>query len=467
MLYRKALATIKKYDMIAPGEHVLVGVSGGADSMALLRVLLEMKAALDIRLTVAHLDHMLRGEDSLREAEFTAFQAQKLGVPCIVERRDVQSFRCRQNLSLQEAARRVRYDFYDDAARRTGATKIALGHHADDQAETVLLWLLRGAALGGLAGIPPVRENRFIRPLLQCSRRRIEQYLEDIRQEFVPDSSAGELHYRRNKIRHELLPLLREQYNPNIVETLARTAELVQQDDEALEHVVRQALQECVQDGEGGTVLSLDGLGRFSTALQGRIMREAVFRVKGDTRGLTMQHIDALCSLLAGGGSSRTIQLPGGLEARREYRNVLIRRSPAKSVCSAFSYTIEDVPGSIVIPETGGRLSMRVESIEDAAPHIRSSGEKTAFFDLGRLQFPLTVRSRQPGDAFQPLGQPGTKKIQDFFTDCKVPQRLRDRVPLLVSGEDIAWVVGYRMDERFKVGAGAKTVLRAELTDEK
>ena len=237
--------------MFAAGDHVVVGVSGGADSIALLHALHAIKDELELRLTVAHLNHGLRGEAAQRESDFVQKIARTLAVPCICELRDVRADKHTTGECLQEAARTVRYSFFTEVLERCHAQKLALGHTMDDQAETVLIRLLRGASTRGLGGIPPVRNGTIVRPLINVRRSSIEHFLQERGIAFVPDTSADEPQYLRNKIRHELLPLLTRQYNPRVVEALCTTADLARDDEELLQEAAARVADEALQPGDG------------------------------------------------------------------------------------------------------------------------------------------------------------------------------------------------------------------------
>ncbi len=326
-LEQRVLRTIKKHGMISPGDHVLAAVSGGADSVAMLHMLHGLQEHLGIQLSVAHMDHGIRGEAAQREAFFVQGLARRLGIACVAEARDVPAHKSASGLSLQEAAREVRYGFFRDAMAATGANKLALGHHADDQAETVLMRLVRGASLKGLAGIPACREGHIIRPLICIERREIEAWLGGRGIEFVPDTSAGEQHYLRNKIRHQLLPLLRKEYNPGIVATLGRTAALVRQDEQALEALVEGMVSSHVATRQDEHTIAIAALQEAGPDLSGRCVRRIIAGLKGDTRELTEKHIAAVVRLIENPGPSRTVQLPGPWCVRRHYGALVFARS--------------------------------------------------------------------------------------------------------------------------------------------
>lgn len=457
MLLEQVIKTIKKYSMITSGDHIVVGVSGGADSVTLLHILNDLKDRLNLTLTVAHLDHMIRGEASKKEGEFVRALADRLGSACVIEQRDVRAHKKQKGLSLQEAARAVRYEFFQDVVRQTGAHRIALGHTADDQAETVLMRLLRGASLKGLSGIPPVRDGIIIRPLLHVTRQEIEAYLHDAAIPYVPDQSASETHYVRNKIRHELLPLLRKEYNPRIITTLSHSADTLREDETVLEEELERIAAACMVKRQDEISCSLEDLKKHSSSFHGRLLRKIISELKGDTRGLSFKHVSAVLHLIEAQGPSRVVQLPGGWCVWREYDNLIFTRL-ARNVKS-YQYTLKTLPDSLTIPELGRTLSFRMEQPGDEQTDLKHTVAACALLDYDEIEWPLVVRNWHPGDRFYPLGLGRSKKIKDFFSDGKIPLRERHRVPLLLSGERIAWVCGCRIDDRFKVKPQTRAVL--------
>jgi len=457
----KVLATIRKYRLITPGEHIIVAVSGGADSIALLSALHELRPRWNLTLTAVHLDHGIRGAAARQEALLVRNEAQRLGVDCLVGARDVPGYAAAHGLSLQEAAREVRYTFFGEMRAQTGAHKVALGHHADDQAETVLLWLLRGAALAGLGGMAPCRDGVYIRPLIEVSRQQIEQYLRARHIAFVPDTSGSEMQYLRNRVRHRLVPLLRREFNPQISRALARMADLVRQDEAGLSEQVEDALNKHLLTAEDGFVCPVAVFQQRKGVLQRRLMHAAIARLRGSRRGLGMVHIEMACRLLDGQGSSRRLVLPGGCSVRREYGNVIFSRAgqPAQPFC----YCFDELPGRVMIAELGRQLVLQRERADVGARAPQGAGPDQVCLDYAKVALPLVIRNWRAGDRFCPLGLGGSKKLHNFFIDQKIPARRRSLIPIMLCGDRIAWVCGLRLDERFKTTAETRQVLRVAL----
>jgi tRNA(Ile)-lysidine synthase len=460
-LEQRILRTIKKHEMSRPGDHVLAAVSGGADSVAMLHMLHGLREHLGIMLSVAHMDHRIRGEAARREAAFVQELANRLGIACVSEARDVPEHKIASGLSLQEAAREVRYGFFRDTMAAAGANKLALGHHADDQAETVLMRLVRGASLKGLAGIPACRDGYIIRPLIEVERREIEAWLCERGIEFVPDTSAGEQHYLRNRIRHQLLPLLREEYNPGIVATLGRTAGLLRQDEQELETLVETMIRSHVETRQDGHTISIAALQEAGPDLHGRIVRQIIAGLKGDMRELTEKHIAAVIRLIENPGPSRTVQLPGPWCVRRHYGLLVFARR--RQALPSFRYTRDEIPALIDIAELGVSLRFETVPIADCRAVFDNADKLAAYIAVDKSVGTVTVRQWRPGDVFYPLGAPGSKKLKDLFSDLKIPPLERRHVPVLLFGDRIAWVCGVRLDERFKVLPGAPAVLKVTM----
>ncbi len=462
MIVDKVIQAIKKYHMISSGDHVIAGVSGGADSVALLSILYSLRDQWRLNITVAHLNHLLRGAAAKQDALFVADLAERLGLPCIIEEHDVRAYREREGLSLQEAARTVRYQFFLDLRQRIGARKVALGHTASDQAETILMWLIRGTSAAGLAGIPPVRDDIFVRPLISITRAEIESYLNEQRISYIPDSSVSEQHYFRNKIRHQLMPLLQQEYNPNIVQTLNRLGELLQQDNEILDAHVQEGVADSFPAGQGNElILPLKLIQKYPEALQGRIIKAVITRIKNSSQGIYFRHIEAVRQLLSSTGPSKKIQLPAGWSVVREYDTLIFTQKKIQK--SSFCYTFDCLPERISIQELQKTIAFKIEEIQYPADNFFTPEKNIDYLDYDRVKFPLTVRNYQPGDRFYPQGLGGSKKLKDFFIDNKISPRERYNIPLVLFQNEIAWVGGLRIDDRFRIKPGTRKALKIQL----
>jgi tRNA(Ile)-lysidine synthase len=453
---KKALDTIEKYHMINPGEKLVVAVSGGPDSIALLYLLYDLREELKYTLHMAHLDHKLRGEESKADAEYVLHHARKLQIPITLEIIDVHKH-TRSKESTESGARRIRYDFYERVMTSVKADKVALGHNADDQAETVLMRLLRGSGMKGLSGIPPVRD-RYIRPLIQISRGDIEKYLREIKVTPRQDSSNFSMDYKRNRIRHELIPLLEREYSPNIKRILQQTGEILRAEDDLLTAMAREELKKITLCDADKIIIQMSSLADYHIALQRRIIRIALEKLMGDLMRFDYDHIKDILELALHGGTGSVISLPREISAERSYHKLIIRRgTQPKGSMPNFEYIIK-IPGETEIPELSLTIrTTKPEEIDSKFERLYPEDEFRAAMDYHKICGDLHLRNRRAGDRFMPLGMAGMKKLKDFFIDLKIPKSLRDSIPILTDDKNIIWVVGYRIDDRYKIVPETKT----------
>ena len=454
---QRAHRFILQHDMICSRETVVIGFSGGVDSLALLVALHELRRHLDCQLHIAHLDHQLR-RCSTSDAKFVEQHANRLKLPFTINKIDIPSLIKQRNQSLEAVAREARYEFFESVCKQTGATRVALGHQRDDQAETVLINLLRGAALTGLRGILPVRDGKFIRPLLQFSRLEIDEFVAEQGLQPREDSTNWNRDFLRNRIRLELLPLLKRDYNRNIQNTLAQNAELLREESDYLEDVAHKAFNACLAEPPTHDVIVLDRLTflRQLPALRRRILRLAVGQIHGDMKDLAFNHSESMLQLSEGKAPNRQLNLPNNLEFLRAYNQLILQHAVNK--IGKFEYTIA-VSGDNHIPALNAAMTATIVEVSSDKTAQKPSGKLQAVFDADEIQMPLKIRSRQSGDRFQPFGMAGTKKVKDFLIDAKVPRRMRQSIPILVAGDEILWIVGYRTSEKCKVSDRTRRVL--------
>lgn len=470
LLPRRVAVFAAARHLLEPGDRILVAVSGGPDSVALLSVLAELAPAWALELAACHVHHGLRGREADEDADFVAALCRSLGIPIRVEHRSpTGSPRRRARQSLQDWAREARYAALRRVADDLGLRKIALGHTADDQAETVLLWMVRGAGLTGLTGIPPARDGCIVRPLLAVRRGELVQYLRDKGLAFRMDSSNATPLYLRNRIRQEVLPALTA-LNPAIVETLCRQAELLREDEEWMSQRAAECLARLVGEEDGGIRLRSEDVRVLPLAIQRRVVRLVLRRLSPTGRWPTLRTVSAVLRLATQARSGSRLVL-SRLQVLREYDAIIFtRRDPqggrprggaAGSAADRDGLRLV-VPGTVRWPPTGQTIRLRWG---DGAPRGgRRRGFHTAAFDADRFTPDLRLRSWRAGDVFRPAGMQGhRKKLQDYFSDLKVPRGARHQVPVLVAPEGILWIVGYRQDERFRVAAGTSRVLLADV----
>ena len=472
-MFCKVKKVIEKYHMISSGCRVLVAVSGGSDSVALLAVLHKLAPELGISLVVGHLNHGLRPEGD-DEERFVRELCLSMGLPMESARADILELSRLQGKSVEDMARAVRYSFLDQTAALVNADRIALGHHLHDQAETVLMNLLRGSGPEGLKGMTPVRDRRYIRPLLYTSSFEIREFLAGEGLSFAVDHSNLDPKYLRNRIRHELLPLLENQYKTGIERTLARTAEIIGREDDFMKDQVRLVLSDWnISESTDNLSLDISKLRALHEALARRIIKVLLERFSPDEKGVFFSHIQAVLDLAFLGKPSGRLNLPFAVEAKRDYGRLLLSRREEGGADGDYCYPVA-VPGRIHIPE--GKMTFEFSVIDadhqEVVEIITKKKEATeewtvgrqkagqVYLDYGRLTFPLKIRRIQPGDRMRPLGMEGTKKVKAIFIDKKVARGDRHSLPLLADANGILWLAGTCLNESVRITAGTRRVLK-------
>jgi tRNA(Ile)-lysidine synthase len=464
MLLEKARKTIDRYHLLDRAERVVVGVSGGVDSMVLLRLLNVIREDFGLSLIVAHVNHGLRPDESEREAELVEKESSRLGLPFEYGRFDARGFSRSAGLSLQDAARRIRYHFFKTLLLKYQAHKIALGHHADDQVETILLRLLRGSGLRGLRGMLPIRQRRVIRPLLETWRSEIESYAAENEILYLTDSSNLKKDYLRNRLRLDLIPFIEREYQSNFKDSVTRTAAILREEDDYLEREAGKASQTMIHEEKGSLTFKYSEFQSYPPSIQWRIVEKLLDRIyQEETLGdEAWFSIHPLYEKLKHPAPSFLLELPHGIQIAKRYDQVMLKICETRLV-PPFEVELS-LPGPTRIEEIEREVKIEVEEIQNKLKREGLvSSPNVALLDYQQLQFPLKMRNFRPGDRFQPLGVQGEQKLKKFFIDHKVPRYERPGISLLLSGERIVWVVGYRIDDRVKVTEKTKKVLRIEV----
>jgi len=457
-LIQQVKKTVKQWEMLSRGETVVAAVSGGADSVVMLRVLLELSGELDLTVVAAHMDHALRGAESERDHDFVRELAESLGVEFVSARLEKGELKAAGG-SPQEAARLRRYAFLEEAAQRYGATRVALGHTADDQAETVLMRLLKGASLTGLAGIPPKR-GIFIRPLIQSTRASVEEYAKERAISFVTDSSNLTPKYLRNRIRLELIPYLEKKYNPSVKEALTRTSALLSTDDDFIEKAVRRAFTSALTEKKPSSfAFDRAKLLKLHRAVSARVFLKAVHGLGAEVEACAV-HVDAFFSILAGESPNASTSLPGGLHARREYGRLVVAK---KAPQAGFGEVSLEVPGTTVLAGAG---TIEAKIMRPPKKFVLDPFVAWLDFDAVIEAGGLVARLSRPGDRMTPLGMAGTRKLKEIFIDAKVPAALRKKTPVVTAAGEAVWLVGLKRSSAFCVTKSTKRALRLEFAKE-
>ncbi len=490
LLEQRVLDFTQRHLLVSGSKKLVVAVSGGADSVCLLHILVKLQKKLKVKLHLAHLNHQLRGVESEADASYVAELARQLGIPATIEGRDVKGYQARQRLSLEEAAREVRYSFLAEVTGSIGTDRVAVGHTRDDHIETILMHLIRGSGTRGLRGLQPVtvwqsaaNSLTIIRPLLEISHQETEDYCRQYQLMPRLDASNLSLSPLRNRIRQQLLPLL-ESYNPRIAETLLRTGRIASDDIDFLDGQIARLWNEVARQEGKTIILDKARFDQSPPALKRYLLRAAVEKLLGSAKDIEMRHIEEMMSLVIKPAGKR-LSLPGGLTFGIEYSQYrltpdLASSSPLPPLRDEFQLRIPGetkltgwhIEATIIDPSTlkGKSEGANAPSeIITPLPLIKGKGTQgmglvkndfTAYLDLAKTGDKLVVRSWRRGDRFQPLGLPQSKKVGEFMIDAKIPRAWRGQIPIVCSPSQILWVVGWRIDERAKVSEDTKQILR-------
>ncbi|OEG00310.1 tRNA lysidine(34) synthetase TilS [Vulcanibacillus modesticaldus] len=456
-MLKKVEKTIKSYQMVDNNKPIIIGVSGGPDSMALLDV---MSKILTNKLIVAHLNHQFRGRDAEEDAEFVKNECEKRGIKVVVKSINVPLYMKRTGLGAQEAAREVRYQFYRDVAREWNARIIALGHHANDQAETIMMRIIRGTGIHGLAGIPYTRDFeglKIVRPLLDVTREEIENYCKKNSISYRTDKSNFSTKYFRNEVRLNILPYL-EKYNYKITSHLHQIAKVIQDEDRYLNKIAEEFLAENMINERGDTnSLNISSLQKLDIALQRRVIY-LILRYLNLNQELTYIHIDGIMRLINQKHPSKSIDLPG-VRVYRDYDQIIF--TPVKERGNKpYSYQLT-VPGDVELDEVNKKIIAYVTKKPEEPSGV------WAVFDYNQLKNKkLIIRSRNAGDRIEILGLGGSKKVKDIFIDEKISKEYRDLQPILECDGEILWIPGIRRSKHALISESTEDFLYVVFIDQ-
>jgi tRNA(Ile)-lysidine synthase len=450
----KVKKTIEKHGLLKKGDKVLVACSGGADSTALLDILLTLRRDFSVQLALAHFNHKLR-RNADKDEEFVHGLARTHGLPLYVKRESIRAYAREHGLNIEEAGRTRRYEFLKAVAAKISASRIATGHTMTDQAETFLLRLLRGSGPQGLAGIAPAIDGLIIRPLLEVERGEIEKYLKARGLSCRTDESNFDRRYLRNRIRLDLIPFLERKFEPQIVPHLSQLAAIIREEDDWLESLAEERARQALRSRNGRTLLDARVLSSFPPGLARRVVRIFLGRAKGDLRRITFKDIESIRSL----ADQKEIHLPGRLTLRREKDEIFLEpplRPPVR-----YEY-VWDGEKNLAVQELNLQFSGTRKSGWKKR-NLRFDNERRAYLDAAKLRFPLLVRNRRAGDRYQPLGAPGRKKLKEIMRARGIPVSERERQPVFLSGDRIVWVLGLPVAEAFKVTSRTKEIFIIEI----
>lgn len=452
----KVEAFCLEHGLIAPGRCLLLACSGGPDSMALVSIFLHLRQAYRLTLHIAHAEHGIRGSASLGDAAYVRDFCRQHGLPFHPEHLAVPAFAAENKLSEETAARLLRYRFLRRTAKEIGADRIVTAHHLNDQAETVLQHLLRGAGPQGLCGMSPDSRG-IIRPLLCLYRAEIEDYCCRHQIAARQDETNFSPDYERNRIRLDLMPRL-EEYNVKAAAAICRSARLIAREHSFIAQCAAQKMSELADEDGSSLCLRAAGLKDCHAAVRSEIYRLALASISAALENITFEHIDKIDHLLYNGRIGAVLQLPGGIRVSRGYESLQICLAAAKEASPPKAYSLPaKINGAARLP---GGLVLSLEPAESIFP-IR--GRNSCFIDADKVEGDLFIRSRKNGDRMIPKGMSGSKKIKDILIDSKIPAEQRDSVPLLCDGRGIIWLAGIRQAQRCAADGNSRRIWYAKL----
>jgi tRNA(Ile)-lysidine synthase len=449
MILDRVKKTIQEYKLLEKKDRILIAYSGGADSSGLLNMLLELREEWSFELFLGHFNHMLR-QSADEDEQFVRRMAQKYFLPLFVGSRDVRSYARKKKLNVEEAGRELRYDFLKETAVKIGGAKIATGHTMTDQAETFLMRLMRGSGLRGLGGIFPLVEGTIIRPLIQVERQDIEAYLKEKGIEFRLDESNLDRRFLRNRIRLDLIPNIKKNFEPEIVSSLGRIASIIREEDSLLEKIAQEKTKRAVSKKNNRISLDVKHLSSLPRAMARRVVRDFISELRGNLRAVSFEDVESVLSLKQG----KEFPLRKDHVLGREKDQIFLKSKISPKI--RYEYRWE---GQTPLEIKELKLRFEGKKIKKGKSLPDDFDDQTkAFLDLGKLKFPLLVRNRREGDRYQPLGSPGQKKLKEIMRAKGIPLSQREKRPVFLSGDKVVWILGLPVSEKFKVQEGTSDI---------
>lgn len=452
---KKVVEGIGKYGLIESGDNVLIGVSGGPDSMALFYVLMEICEEFPFSIYIAHVNHGVRGVEADADEAFVKGEALRHGIPYYSRRIDMDGYARKHKISSEDAGRILRYKFFREIISTLENGKIAVAHNKNDQAETLMMRFMRGTGIDGLKGMEYINGD-IIRPLLDITRLEIEDYIRKNKIKTRLDRTNLEPIYNRNKIRLELIPYIEDNFNPNIIETLWRTSSTAYRDSSFLQEYSYEKYKQVVKfESKDSIVLHRLKYLHVHEAIRFRIIRHCIENLPGGLKGITQTHISSVVELFNRGDTGKSIDLINNIVAKTSYNDLILEvGEDERKVNYSYSLPIGEYS---YFKELNCGVETKILPIEKIQFNFKERFIK--YFDYDKIESALYIRNRLPGDMFNPFGMSGTKKLKDFFIDEKVPISLRNNVPMLVDKDNIMWIIGIRTSERYKITSETKNVL--------
>lgn len=453
--------------MIKNGDRVLVALSGGPDSICLLHILNSLKDILNIEIFAAHVNHCLRGDDADEDERYVKEFCEKLQIPCYIKKANINKIAEERKISSEMAGREIRYEFFDEIFKNENLNKIAIAHNANDQAETILMRIMRGTGLEGLIGIKPIRDYKYIRPILCLTRDEIEKYCESNNLNPRIDKTNLENIYSRNKIRLDMIPYIKENFNSDIVSTLNRLASLSAIDQEYIEGVCDEKYERfCKEYRESITIDK--GAFKENRAILSRIIRKVYIKLNGNGYNFEMKHIDDIVSLQKG-ETGKEIHLPNDIICKNIYGEISIYLNNKKN-----DFKLDE----IFISKNQLKTLKNINLLEkigydiciDIFPNKSIQFDNNSlikYFDYDKIKEGITIRAKKDGDKIIPLGMNGSKKIKSIFIDAKIPKEERNKIPLVCFDQEIAWIVGLKVSNLFKVSKKTQDIIKIKFIERK
>ena len=458
-MYNLIKNNIFNMNLIARGDNILLALSGGPDSVFLFHNLRKLRETLSFNLYASHINHMYRGKDAMHDEEFVRKLCDKYGIKLFVKRKNATEYAKELKVTEEEAGRVLRYDFFKENLKEVGGGKVALAHNLNDQAETVLQRIIRGTGIDGLSAMSFEKDN-LIRPILNVSRDEIMNYLHENNYEYCIDITNTQDIYGRNKIRLNLIPYLEQNFNPNIQSSLYRMSETMERDKKIIGKYIEVKFKEVLKDKSDLRItMELNLLKTFDIGEIGRIIRRGIEELKGNTVNIEMKHIDNAINLISTGKTGKKLNLTDGFTIEISYDNFIINKTV--EIVSDFEYNI--VLNRINhIDEINKTLFATVADIEDMS-EVNIKDKEIISVDYDLIKGSLVARNRRPGDSMIPCGMRGSKKIKDIFIDLKIPKEERESKLIIADDENIIWLEGYRINDKYKVSAATKRILNISM----
>jgi tRNA(Ile)-lysidine synthase len=449
MILDRIKKTIQEYNLLEQKDRILIAYSGGVDSTGLLALLLEIREEWSFELFLGHFNHKLR-HTADEDEQFVRRMAKKNSLPLFVGGKDVRSYARTKKLNIEEAGRKLRYDFLKKTTLKIGRAKIATGHTMTDQAETFLMRLMRGSGLRGLAGIFPLVEGIVVRPLIQVERQDIVAYLKEKGIEFRTDESNFDRRFLRNRIRLDLIPYIKQNFEPEIVSSLGRIASIIREEDSFLEKIAQENAKRAISKKDNRASLEAKPLSALPRAMARRVVRDFISELRGNLREISFEDVESVLCLREG----KQFPLRKDHVLQREKDKIFLKGKIPPKI--RYEYRWEK-KRPLEIKEL--KLTFEGKKIKRGkSPPFDFDDQTRAFLNLGKLKFPLLVRNRRQGDRYQPLGAPGQKKVKEIMRAKGIPLSERERRPVFLSGDEIIWILGLPVSDKFKVEKGTSDI---------